>query len=283
VQVLLLTRGLPGSGKTTWAVQFVRENSNYKLLCKDDIRRENPGWKEPKVLAQRDELTRTYLSEGFSVIWGDTNINPRHIETATSIAAAFPGVEVQVNDSFMDVPIEECIRRDALRSEKVGAKVIKRMLREYQRYHRVVASYDPALPSAIMCDLDGTWALIHPKRSPYDASTSDQDLPNEPVIAVVNQFAMIGYTIIFCSGRQAKDEIPSRTHIEKYLAPGTPYELYMRTTGDSRPDDEVKLEMYDKYILGRYNIFFVLDDRDAVVAAWRSIGLTCFQVAPGDF
>ena len=43
------------------------------------------------------------------------------------------------------------------------------------------------------------------------------------------------------------------------------------------------------YILGslanifKYNVHFVLDDRQQVVDMWRSLGLTVFQVAEGDF
>lgn len=35
--------------------------------------------------------------------------------------------------------------------------------------------------------------------------------------------------------------------------------------------------------LPRERIAMVFDDRDKVVAMWRRQGLTCLQVAPGDF
>jgi len=57
----------------------------------------------------------------------------------------------------------------------------------------------------------------------------------------------------------------------------------MRQAGDKRRDSIVKLELFDRHVRDYYDIAFVLDDRQQVVDAWRVIGLTVFQVAPGDF
>jgi hypothetical protein len=57
----------------------------------------------------------------------------------------------------------------------------------------------------------------------------------------------------------------------------------MRSAGDMRKDSIVKEEIYRQEILGRYNVWFVLDDRNQVVDMWRLLGLRCLQVAPGNF
>ena len=57
----------------------------------------------------------------------------------------------------------------------------------------------------------------------------------------------------------------------------------MRKTGDFRKDSIVKKELFDENVRGKYNIEFVLDDRNQVVEMWRSIGLVCLQVADGNF
>ena len=57
----------------------------------------------------------------------------------------------------------------------------------------------------------------------------------------------------------------------------------MRSTGDHRNDAIVKQELYEQEIAGKYNVDFCVDDRDRVVDLWRSLGLTCFQVAEGWF
>jgi hypothetical protein len=48
------------------------------------------------------------------------------------------------------------------------------------------------------------------------------------------------------------------------------------------PDEVLKKDMLDKH-LDINNIFMVVDDRQKVVDMWRSLGLTCLQVAEGNF
>ena len=48
------------------------------------------------------------------------------------------------------------------------------------------------------------------------------------------------------------------------------------------PDDILKKDMLDKYA-DIDDVFLVVDDRQKVVDMWRSLGLTVFQVAEGDF
>ena len=63
----------------------------------------------------------------------------------------------------------------------------------------------------------------------------------------------------------------------------TYYQLFMRKTDDFRKDAIVKEEIYQGEIEGKYNVLCVLDDRNQVVEFWRSKGLSCFQVAEGNF
>jgi hypothetical protein len=101
------------------------------------------------------------------------------------------------------------------------------------------------------------------------------------------------YEIIFCSGRPER----TRADTEEWLADNrfrrdigrAPYPnytyyngLYMRKDGDYRRDDIVKQEILDAHI-NKDSVLFVLDDRQSVVDMWRRNGVTCFQVAKGDF
>ena len=60
-------------------------------------------------------------------------------------------------------------------------------------------------------------------------------------------------------------------------------ELFMRKQGDHRSDDEVKKDIYEKILKNLYTVELVIDDRNQVVNMWRDLGLSCWQVAPGDF
>ena len=57
----------------------------------------------------------------------------------------------------------------------------------------------------------------------------------------------------------------------------------MRAAGDDRKDEIIKREIYNREIKPAFDVLCVLDDRDQVVRMWRAMGLTCLQVAPGDF
>jgi hydroxymethylpyrimidine pyrophosphatase-like HAD family hydrolase len=142
----------------------------------------------------------------------------------------------------------------------------------------------------IIVDLDGTVAdcshrqhYVNTKPSNWQAFEAGipHDAPHQHVIDLVNTLYKAGWTIILCSGRGEQ----SRRDTESWLSRhGVNYHrLYMRAAGDYRRDDIVKMELLDQILAEGYNPSFALDDRDQVVVAWRSRGIPCFQVAPGDF
>lgn len=136
------------------------------------------------------------------------------------------------------------------------------------------------LPRAIICDLDGTLALLN-GRNPYDASSCADDLVNEPVVHIVRTYAAAGFAVLIVSGRNAR----YRKATEAWLgAHGIAYSaLHMRRARDFRKDAVLKSEVYEQEVRGKYAVLFVLEDRDQTVAKWRELGLACLQVAPGDF
>lgn len=140
------------------------------------------------------------------------------------------------------------------------------------------------LPKAIICDIDGTLALLG-ERSPYDASTSEQDVLNDPIANILEVYehqTLFDISVILITGREDKFRPETERWLKKH---GISYDaLYMRKTGDSRKDMIIKKEFHQKNIAGIYDVLFVLEDRDQVVAMWRKeLGLTCLQVEYGDF
>lgn len=58
----------------------------------------------------------------------------------------------------------------------------------------------------------------------------------------------------------------------------------MREAGNNEKDSIIKRRLFDTYIKDKYDIQFVLDDRNQVVDMWRKdLGLCCLQVDYGDF
>lgn len=140
------------------------------------------------------------------------------------------------------------------------------------------------LPKAIICDLDGTLAILG-DRSPYDASTAEEDLINIPIANIIEVYdnqTLYDIDLILLSGREEKFRETTQRWLKKYKI--THYKaLHLRKNKDFRKDYVIKKEIYEKHIKGKYNVLFVLEDRDQVVKMWRELGLTCLQVAYGDF
>jgi predicted kinase len=282
---VLLYRGLPASGKSTAARKMLEENpGKYKRINKDDLRAmlDNSHFSrgnEKFVLKVRDMLIVQALADGKHVIIDDTNIHPKHAQRISELVKG--QAEVEVID-FMHVDVETCIARDLARPNSVGERVIRRMWKEYLDFTQPKLVQNPALPRAIICDLDGTLALLN-GRSPYDATHCDQDLLNVPVADIVQRFQATGHAIIFLSGREDKFREPTVRFLHTHLGESFPYQLIMRSTGDMRKDSVIKQELLEREILPHHFVDFVLDDRNQVVDMWRGLGLTCLQVDYGDF
>lgn len=291
---LIMTRGLPGSGKSTWALEQV-EQSGWTIVRvnKDEIR-QSLGMnranftreQEYSVVDRRDQMITTALKAGLDVISDDTNFGKKHEPALRALAKQF-GATFEIKD-FTDVPVETCIERDSQRTgdARVGKNVIWGMAENYLGYKRPedppVAPYvaDPTLPAAVICDLDGTLA-IHNGRSPYDFEKCDTDLVNKPVRFCLWAVANSGAQVIYLSGRDDIVQAKTQRWLEDNECPPGP--LYMRVTGDKRKDAIAKRELFDMHINGHWHVLFVLDDRDQVVRMWRETGLQCFQVNYGDF
>jgi FMN phosphatase YigB (HAD superfamily) len=157
-----------------------------------------------------------------------------------------------------------------------------RLTAEWMNDRPTVKPYVPTgtLPKALLCDIDGTLALHH-NRGPFEMEKCETDLLNEEVARVLALCDRADDYVVLLSGRQSE----FREHTERWLkANGVVYdELWMRAAGDRRPDDVVKAELFDAHLRDRFDVRFVLDDRDRVVALWRRMGLRCWQVAYGNF
>lgn len=126
---LVVLRGLPASGKTTYAFQLV--NQGYKRVNRDDLRQmlDNGVYtlnSEQSIRAVRDQII-IFLLWKYNVVVDDTNLKRTDIQHFEELAKDNEA-EFEVVDHFLtNVSVEECIRRDSLREKPIGEKVIKDM------------------------------------------------------------------------------------------------------------------------------------------------------------
>ena len=145
----------------------------------------------------------------------------------------------------------------------------------------------------IIFDLDGTLADIEDRRQLctkengkmdwnkfFDPDNIKLDKPNMPVIMMAQALTAFGYKIAIFSGRSARTEDATKDWLHEQ---DVKFDiLKMRPERNFRPDEQLKLEWLNN-MDWKDNVECVFDDRDKVVNMWREIGLTCAQVAPGNF
>lgn len=298
---LLMLQGIPGSGKSHYA-----KNTGYVVVNKDSIRRnlEEGGWvwsreNEKDVIEKRDSLISRYLRDGYSVVSDDTNFGRKHKVRLEQLAREY-GADFTIKR--IDTPLDICLARNAEREgkAKVPEQVILDMYNKYVAQDRerfplsaqpeqpqevVKVVPNPRLSLAIICDLDGTLALFKEKghRGPYDASRCEEDELNTIVAGIIDRYLEDDIAIIYLSGREALYREPTERWLHNHGLAPDPLRLYMRAAGDHRKDSIVKQELFDANVRDKFSVLFVLDDRNQVVKMWRSLGLTCLQVADGDF
>lgn len=282
---VIILQGLPASGKSFWAKQKIGASPNqYKRVNKDDLRDmvDDGHWSgdnEKQILRIRDALILQFLDEGKHVIVDDTNLHPKHIENITKLVKDRDDVKIETK--MFDVSLDECIKRDNARQNSVGKKVILRMYNDFLKEKPLVIEYDKNLPNAIIVDIDGTLAKMV-DRSPYDYSKVLTDKVNTPIVELVNLLYEQKNKIILLSGRDSVCRYDTIKWLGN-IAMLNYDKLYMRPEGNKTEDSLIKRKLYEDNIKGKYNVKFVLDDRDRVVRMWRSLGLTCLQVDYGDF
>lgn len=307
---LIVTRGVPGSGKSTWThlqmhlapaygdtlVEVNRDATRKRLFGSDgadyyDCDKESLNKKERLVTeACHAEITAA-LKAGFDVVCSDTNLPVKRCRELRALATAV-GAETRFED-FSDVPVETCLERNAARTDKdpVPGTVILEMHRRFigkrglapvpdedetPKFKPYVR--DTSKPKAILVDTDGTVACHTPHRSPYDTSKYDQDTPIQDVVTLVQMVSWDhAITVIGLSGRSEEFRDVTQDWWEANVG-FCPDEFYMRADGDDRKDYIIKSELFDQHIADRYNVIGVIDDRPSVCRMWREKGVTTFQV-----
>ena len=149
------------------------------------------------------------------------------------------------------------------------------------------------MKKTVIFDLDGTLALIDSRRELslkdngkidwdvfFDPKMISLDDPNQPVIDIANMLSKQGYTIMILSGRS---DVTYQATIDWLNKHDIWFDnLIMRPQNHLyKPDNDLKQMWLDS--IGKDNVAMVFDDRQQVVDMWRQNGLTCFQVADGNF
>lgn len=137
---IILCRGIQGSGKTTWAKQWVLEDPEHRVrFNNDDIRNMLGKYWVPSREGLVKDLKGLFLQEamayGFDIVIDNMNLNPRELEYYERVLndwnrAVRPKYELEFKNFF--TPLQDCIERDSKRPNPIGEEVIKATYEKYK-------------------------------------------------------------------------------------------------------------------------------------------------------
>lgn len=299
---LVLTRGYPASGKSTFAMEWLKEDPDKRFRFNRDDLRATIGAEGIASYPQETNISvvekagiEALLQKGVSVIVDATNLKMKFARAFADIAVT-QGASFRVID--FDTPLEECLRRNKARAEAGGRFVPERAIistakkfplkswvgKEVTPTNEVppVQKYVPDVTKrpAWIVDIDGTIALNNAGRNPYDYDRVHEDDVCVSLRQILWLLDQHGHFLIVVSGRD--DSCQEET--EQWLIEnGVPYDfIYMRKTGDKRKDSIVKAEIFDEHIRQEFNVMGVFDDRLQVARMWHAMGLRLFRLGDPD-
>lgn len=298
---LHITRGIPGSGKSTWANEWFAADPEHRALSnRDDIRASLfpgnigvVGYEREKLVTKvQHAAIKSLLNEGYDVCVHDTNLRAKFVQELMRFSD-----DVEFHDFPIDIHSAQArnLARAAAGGRFVPPEVIVDMFQRFTpkgklppvpvRHDKADMVFPPyvykkGLPNAILVDVDGTIANHNGIRHPHDTTKYHLDEPHADIIKLVNMLS-VHNTVVILSARDQQYQNVLLEWLERH---GVNYDkLIMRPEGDTRNDALVKNELFEKYIAGKYNVSYIFDDRDRVVEMWRGKGLRALQVAPGAF
>ena len=135
---IILCRGIQGSGKTTWAKQWVLEDPEHRVRFNNDDIRNMLGkyWvtsREHLVSDIKKDFMVSAMEFGYDIVVDNMNFNPKEIEYYENLVGYMNCYSLEYKDFF--IPLEVCIERDSKRENPIGEEVIRKT---YERYKSII-------------------------------------------------------------------------------------------------------------------------------------------------
>lgn len=139
---IIICRGIPASGKSTWAKQWVLEDPEHRIrINQDDIRNMlGKYWvpsRENLVLYINNAIITKAVSLNYDIIIDNINLNPKNILYIEDIILLCNMKYIIEYKDFFDVPLSVCIERDKKRTNPIGEEVIKSFYNRYKNKYNL--------------------------------------------------------------------------------------------------------------------------------------------------
>ena len=299
---LIITVGISGSGKSTWAHEkWLEDSDNYTIVNRDKIRELLFGYTEEsiayyyekphlvkyekQVTRYEDTLIHEGLNHGKTVIVDATNLLYKYLER-------FKYWNVATEVIVFDIDYDVAIARDLARYRAIGDSIINRQQNRFNTLTKQLLDnpidFTPTTITmngdnepCVIFDIDGTLAHMNrDTRSPYDWHKVGEDSLDLGTACMSYAVDNAGYKVVICTGRDAV----CLPETERWLDDNNILysDILIRSLGDQRADWIVKEEMW-RGLAEDYNIIGMFDDRLQVVRRARALGLKVFNVEYNNF
>ena len=162
---LILSIGIPGSGKTTILKKLALEN-NFEYISPDDIRKEMFGREDDhtydKIVWNEARKRVTNLLEAKHDVAFDSTFSNRERRRRFIHDAKKAGAQT-VEGLFFDIPLEEILQRNASREKSVAEEYLQTAYAELQSEP---PSAEDGFDSLFRVDLDGDFKQLFATNDP---------------------------------------------------------------------------------------------------------------------
>ena len=135
---IILTQGIQGSGKTTWAKAWVAEDPEHRIrINNDDI---TSMWGQPfgtPRLYERLRNARLFMIAlamdfNLDIVIDNMNLSDSSLKEVQKLVEV-TDYTIEYKD-FTKVPLEVCIERDSKRENPIGAEIITNTYNKYIKH-----------------------------------------------------------------------------------------------------------------------------------------------------
>ena len=131
---IILCRGIQGSGKTTWAKQWVLEDPEHRVRFNNDDIRNMLGkyWvpsREPIITTMKNSFISGAAIFRMDVVIDNMNLNSKELDYWKDIARMF-NYDLEIKNFL--TPLQDCLERDSKRPNPVGEEVIRKTYEKYK-------------------------------------------------------------------------------------------------------------------------------------------------------
>ena len=138
---VILTRGIQGSGKSTWAKNWAKEDPTNRIRINNDDIRNMFGeyWvpnRESEVTYIVDSMFNRAMSRGYDIVIDNMNLNPKEIkvyERWIEDHNCFDfNFKYKLEFKNFNTPLDICIIRDSAREIPIGRDIITETYNKYK-------------------------------------------------------------------------------------------------------------------------------------------------------